>query len=43
VEFGWVTVKYYQSNPLASNSKDEKDLGRAKKDERQAGKFRRAK
>jgi len=44
-EFGWATVKYYQSNPLASDSNDEKDLGRAEKDawrdaERQAGKRR---
>ena len=44
-EFGWATVKYYQSDPLASDSNDEKDLGRAEKEarrdtERQAGKRR---
>ena len=33
-EFGWATVKYYQSNPLTSDSEDEKDLGRAEKEAR---------
>jgi len=31
-EFGWAAVKYYQSDPLASDSEDEKDLGRAEKE-----------
>jgi len=30
-EFGWATVKYYQSDPLV---RDEKDLGRAEKEVR---------
>ena len=30
-EFGWATVKFYQSDPLASDSEDEKDLGRARR------------
>ena len=47
-EFGWATVKYYQSDPLASDSEDEKDLGRAEKEarkdtERQSAKRRRSK
>ena len=33
-KFGWATVKYYQSNPLASDLEDEKDLGRAEKEAR---------
>ena len=45
-EFGWATVKYYQDDPLASDSDDEKDLSRAEKEarkdaERQAAKRRR--
>ena len=44
-EFGWATVKFYQSNPLVSDFMDEKNLGRveneARKDaERQAAKRR---
>jgi len=33
-KFGWATVKFYQSDPLASDSEDEKDLGRAEKEAR---------
>ena len=33
-EYGWVTVKHYQDDPLALNSEDEKNLGRAEKEAR---------
>ena len=31
-EYGWNTVRHYQSDPLASDSEDEKELHRAEKD-----------
>ena len=42
-EYGWAMVKHYQDDPLASDSKDKKNLGRAEKEarkdaERQASK-----
>ena len=47
-EYGWATVKHYQDDPLASDSEDEKNLGRAEKEarkdaERQASKRQRGK
>ena len=47
-EFGWATVRHYQDDPLASDSEDEKNLGRAEKEarrdaERQASKRRHGK
>ena len=33
-EFGWATVHYYQDDPLASDSEDEKSLNRAEKEVR---------
>ena len=47
-EYGWATVKHYQDDPLASDSKDEKNLGRAEKEarkdaERQTSKHRHGK
>jgi len=47
-EFGWATVKFYQSDPLASDSEDEKGLGRVEKEarkeaERQSAKHRKGK
>ena len=33
-EFGWATVNYYQDDPLASDSEDEKSLNRAEKEAR---------
>ena len=31
-EFGWSTVKYYEADPLASNSDDEKSIKKAEKE-----------
>ena len=33
-EFGWATVHYYQDDPLASDSEDEKNLNRVEKEAR---------
>lgn len=33
-EYGWATVKHYQNNLLASDSKDDKNLGRVEKEAR---------
>ena len=32
LEFGWFTVKYYEADPLASNSDDEKSIKKAEKE-----------
>ena len=40
-EFGWATVEFYESNPLATDADDEKRLEKAEKDaERAANKPR---
>lgn len=31
-EYGWATVKYYEADPLASNSEDEKCIKKAEKE-----------
>ena len=48
LELGWATVEFYQGDPLASDSDDEKDPGRAEKEarkeaERQSAKRRKGK
>ena len=37
-EYGWATVRHYQDDLLASDSEDEKNLGRAKKEAREDAK-----
>ena len=37
-EYGWVTVKHCQDDPLASDSEDEKNLGRVEKEARKDAK-----
>jgi len=34
LKFGWTTIRHHQSDPLASDSDDEKDLSRAEKEVR---------
>ena len=30
-EFGWAVVRHYESDEIASNTEDEKDIGRARR------------